>query len=161
MTSSVRLTPFVQKVDSAIHWLPTVTPGLSMVFHYWQPALITYDWHNRKGTGTRHTGKHWWRKNLVRWKNPAWRKTVRANESHDQCSELLGIRMPKDRWPQALKALLLNSSLHFNAFHNCIAKMEVGCLEYSGAFTFGSQPLAWNNAPMTGTTAQPSHESPH
>ena len=46
-------------------------------------------------------------------------------------------------------------------FNNCIAKMEVGCLEYPGASTIGSQPLDWNNAPMTGTTAQPSHEPPH
>ena len=38
--------------------------------------------------------------------------------------------------------------------------MEVGCLEYPGASTTGSQPLDWNNAPMTGTTAQPSHEPP-
>ena len=45
--------------------------------------------------------------------------------------------------------------------NNCIAKMEVGCLEYPGASTIGSQPLDWNNAPMTGTTAQPSHEPPH
>ena len=39
--------------------------------------------------------------------------------------------------------------------------MEVGCLKYPGASTIGSQPLDWNNAPMTGTTAQPSHEPPH
>ena len=39
--------------------------------------------------------------------------------------------------------------------------MEVGCLTYPGASTIGSQPLDWNNAPMTGTTAQPSHEPPH
>ena len=39
--------------------------------------------------------------------------------------------------------------------------MEVGCLEYPGASTIGSQPLDWNNAPMNGTTAQPSHEPPH
>ena len=39
--------------------------------------------------------------------------------------------------------------------------MEVGCLEYPGASTIGSQPLDWNNAPMTGTTAQPSYEAPH
>ena len=39
--------------------------------------------------------------------------------------------------------------------------MEVGCLEYPVASTIGSQPLDWNNAPMTGTTAQPSHEPPH
>ena len=44
--------------------------------------------------------------------------------------------------------------------NNCIAKMEVGCLEYLGASTIGSQPLDWNNAPITGTTAQPSHEPP-
>ena len=69
----------------------------------------------------------------------------------------------KGRWPQALKALLVVNSfkLHLNAFNNCIAKMEVGCLEYPGASTIGSQPLDWNNAPMTGTTAQPSHEPPH
>ena len=45
--------------------------------------------------------------------------------------------------------------------NNCIAKMEVGCLKYPGASTIGSQPLDWNNAPMTGTTAQPSHEPSH
>ena len=28
-------------------------------------------------------------------KNPAQRKTARANESHGQCSQLLGMRMPK------------------------------------------------------------------
>ena len=39
--------------------------------------------------------------------------------------------------------------------------MEVGCLEYPGASTIGSQPLDLNNAPMTGTIAQPSHEPPH
>ena len=39
--------------------------------------------------------------------------------------------------------------------------MEVGCLEYPGASTIGSQPLDWNNAPKTGTTAQPSHEPLH
>ena len=39
--------------------------------------------------------------------------------------------------------------------------MEVGCLEYPWASTIGSQPLDWHNAPMTGTTAQPSHEPPH
>ena len=33
--------------------------------------------------------------------------------------------------------------------------MEVGCLEYLGASTIGSQPLDWNNAPMIETTAQP------
>ena len=49
----------------------------------------------------------------------------------------------------------------FGEINNCIAKMEVGCLEYPGASTIGSQPLDWNNAPMTGTTAQPSHEPPH
>ena len=39
--------------------------------------------------------------------------------------------------------------------------MEVGYLEYPGASTIGSQPLDSNNAPMTGTTAQPNHEPPH
>ena len=56
------------------------------------------------------------------------------------------------------------ASIHFVCFllfNNCIAKMEVGCLEYPGASTISSQPLDWNNAPMTGTTAQPSHEPPH
>ena len=38
--------------------------------------------------------------------------------------------------------------------------MEVGCLRFPGASTIGRQPLDWNNAPMTGTTAQPSHEPP-
>ena len=41
----------------------------------------------------------------------------------------------------------------FETINNCIAKMEVGCLEYPGASTIGSQPLDWNNAPMNGTTA--------
>ena len=49
----------------------------------------------------------------------------------------------------------------FETISNCIVKMEVGCLEYPGASTIGSQPLDWNNAPMNGTTAQPSHEPPH
>ena len=53
------------------------------------------------------------------------------------------------------------SPLRQPRFNNCIAKMEVGCLEYPGDSTIGSQPLEWNNAPMTGTTAQPSHEPPH
>jgi len=39
--------------------------------------------------------------------------------------------------------------------------MEVGYLEYPGASNIGSQHLGWNNATMTGTTAQPSHEPPH
>ena len=39
--------------------------------------------------------------------------------------------------------------------------MEVGRLEYPGASTVGSRPLDWNNAPMTGTTAQPTAMSPH
>ena len=39
--------------------------------------------------------------------------------------------------------------------------MGVGCLEYPGASTIGSQHLGWSNAPMTDTTAQPSHEPPH
>ena len=39
--------------------------------------------------------------------------------------------------------------------------MEVECLEYPGASTIGSQPLDWNNAPITGTIAQTSHEPPH
>ena len=69
----------------------------------------------------------------------------------------------KGRWPQALKALLVVNSfkLHLNAFNNCIAKMEVGCLEYPGASTIGSLPLDWNNALVTCTTAQLSHEPPH
>ena len=89
-------------------------------------------------------------------------KTERAKESHDRCSQPPGMRMPKtaDLGTQAL--LVVNSfKLHLNAFNNCIAKMEVGCLKYPGASTIGSQPLDWNNAPMTGTTAQPSHEPPH
>ena len=45
--------------------------------------------------------------------------------------------------------------------NNCIAKMEFGCLEYPGASTIGSQPTDLNNAPITGTMAQPSHEPPH
>ena len=39
--------------------------------------------------------------------------------------------------------------------------MEVGCLEYPRTSTIGSQPLDWNNAPKTGTTALPSHEPQH
>ena len=39
--------------------------------------------------------------------------------------------------------------------------MGVGCLEYPGASTIGSQHLGSSNSPMTGTTAQPSHEPPH
>ena len=34
-------------------------------------------------------------------------------------------------------------------------------MEYPVASTIGNQPLDWNNAPTTGTTAQPSHEPPH
>ena len=96
------------------------------------------------------------------WQNLARRKTERAKESHDRCSQPPGMRMPKtaDLGTQAL--LVVNSfKLHLNAFNNCIAKMEVGCLEYPGASTMGSQPLDWSNAPMTGTTAQASHEPPH
>ena len=50
--------------------------------------------------------------------NTAQRKTLRTTESHDWCSELLGMRMPKDRWPLALKTLLVVNSfkLHLNAF---------------------------------------------
>ena len=45
-----------------------------------------------------------------------------------------------DLGTQAL--LVVNSfKLHLTAFNNCIAKMEVGCLKYSGAYTIGSQPL--------------------
>ena len=44
------------------------------------------------------------------WKNPAQRKTELTNESHAGCSELLGVRMPKDCWPQALKVLLVVTS---------------------------------------------------
>ena len=51
-------------------------------------------------------------------------------------------------------------SCFLTSVNTCIAKMEVGCLKYPGASTIGSQPLDWNNAPMTGTTAQPSHEPP-
>ena len=69
-------------------------------------------------------------------------KTERAKESHDRCSQPPGMRMPKtaDLGTQAL--LVVNSfKLHLNAFNNCIAKMEVGCLKYPGASTIGSQPL--------------------
>ena len=39
--------------------------------------------------------------------------------------------------------------------------MEVGCLECPRASTFGRQPAPrLNNAPMAGTTLQPSHEPP-
>ena len=52
------------------------------------------------------------------WKKPAWRKTERSNESHDWCTELLGMRMPTDRWPKALKVFLVvnDFKLHLNAF---------------------------------------------
>ena len=69
-------------------------------------------------------------------------KTECAKESHDRCSQLLGMCMPKatDLGTQAL--LVVDSfKLHSNAFNNCIAKMEVGCLKYLGASTIGSQPL--------------------
>ena len=129
--------------------------------------------HQRKGTGTRHTEKTSVEKNPTslgggrEGKKMADRtqhegKTERAKESHDRCSQPPGMRMPKtaDLGTQAL--LVVNSfKLHLNAFNNCIAKMEVGCLKYPGASTIGSQPLDGNNAPMTGTTAQPSHEPPH
>ena len=70
--------------------------------------------------------------------------------------QFLGIKKGLVQWS-------LTSSLSYWAseFNHCIAKMEVGCLKYPGASTIGSQPLDWNNAPMTGTTAQPSHEPPH
>ena len=60
-------------------------------------------------------------------------KTERGKESHDRCSQPPGMRMPKtaDLGTQAL--LVVNSfKLHLNAFNNCIAKMEVGCLKYPG-----------------------------
>ena len=52
------------------------------------------------------------------------------------------MRMPKtaDLGTQAL--LFVNFfKLYLNAFNNCIAKMEVGCLKYPRASTIGSQPL--------------------
>ena len=54
------------------------------------------------------------RKNLIGWKKTARKKKERANESHDRCSELLGMRKPKERWTLALKALLVLTPL------NCI-----------------------------------------
>ena len=86
--------------------------------------------HQRKGTGTRHTDKHQWRK-----KNPTSLvggregkkmgdrtqhegKTERAKESHVRCSQPPGMRMPKtaDLGTQAL--LVVNSfKLHFNSFN--------------------------------------------
>ena len=60
-------------------------------------------------------------------------KTERGKESHVRCSQPPGMRMPKtaDLGTQAL--LVVNSfKLHLNAFNNCIAKMEVGCLKYPG-----------------------------
>ena len=77
--------------------------------------------HEKKGTGTHLTGKHQWRKKKTATtkttklrerggrgrkcqkeppglkKKPARRETEHANESHDRCSELLGMHMPKDR----------------------------------------------------------------
>lgn len=38
--------------------------------------------------------------------------------------------------------------------------MEVGCLEYTGASTFGSQSPDWRMPFMAGTMVQPSHEHP-
>ena len=71
------------------------------------------------GRGGGRGGESGW-KNLMGWKNPAQKETDRANESHDRCSELLGMRMPKDRWAQALTctAILVVDSfkLHLNAF---------------------------------------------
>ena len=64
-------------------------------------------------------------------------------------------------WNWSFQPTGLRVASCLNEFNNCIAKMEVGCLKYPGASTIGSQPLDWNNAPMTGTTVQPSHEPPH
>ena len=69
-------------------------------------------------------------------------KTERAQESHGRYSQPPSMRILKtaDLGTQAL--LVVNSfKLHLTAFNNCIAKMEVGCLKYSGAYTIGSQPL--------------------
>ena len=66
-----------------------------------------------------------------------------------------------ERWPLVCYRTVLRIGVFFCPFNNCIAKVEVGCLEYPGASTIGSQLLDWNNAPLTGTTAQPSHEPPH
>ena len=73
------------------------------------------------GVGGGGGGENGW-KNLVDWKKKkkktARGKTGRANESHDRCSELLGMCIPKDRWPQVLKALLVVNffKLHLNAY---------------------------------------------
>ena len=61
----------------------------------------------------------------------------------------------------AITRIIIVVIIIITIINNCIAKMEVGCLKYPGASTIGSQPLDWNNAPMTGTTKQPSHEPPH
>ena len=60
--------------------------------------------HERKGTGTLHTENISGEKNQQslrrgggeKMADRTWhKKTEHANESHDQCSQLLGMRMPK------------------------------------------------------------------
>ena len=98
-------------------------PGVSRGFHYWQPAprlkYCPHDWHKSATQPWAPTPKernrhpsHW--KTSVEKKQqrclgggegggggengrkkPAQRKTARANESHGQCSQLLGMCMPK------------------------------------------------------------------
>ena len=110
--------------------------------------------HQRKGTGTRHTEKKTSvEKNSTSLGEGRKRKkmaaitqhegkTERAKESHDPCSQPPGMRIPKTAELGTQAFLVVNSfKLHLNAFNNCIAKMEVGCLKYPGASTIGSQPL--------------------
>ena len=89
--------------------------------------------HERKGTDTRHTenisGEKTTKPRGRRgiggggngWKNPARRKTERANESHDRRSQLLGMHMPKTA-DLRFKALLVVSSfkLHLNALNGLL-----------------------------------------
>ena len=129
--------------------------------------------HQRKGTGTRDTEKTSVEEkpNKPRGRaggeengqqNPAGRENWTRQGITWSMYPATGHAMPKTADLGTQELLVVNSfKLHLNAFNNCIAKMEVGCLKYPGASTIGSQPLDWNNAPMTGTTAQPSHEPPH
>ena len=100
--------------------------------------------HERKGTGTRHTEKHQWRKNQQSlgggggrengWQNPAQRKTERANESPGRCSQLLGMRIPKTADLRHLRHCSLLTPLnciymHFmvRSFHRFSVKLAVKC----------------------------------
>ena len=46
-----------------------------------------------------------------------------------------------ERWPLVCYRTVLRIGVFFFPFNNCIAKVEVGCLEYPGASTIGSQLL--------------------